>query len=189
MGKQFKPVYLLQFVAAIIFGWFTDFNKAIVPELSTIPLDQPLQYFSNIGELVLRFVMVIVGALIVGLGLCGYMNADIMAIPPDGLSAAIGKKMGKTIGSVKRVVDYIIVAVSLIIDLVVCHTYEGIFVGTIIAAFLVGTAYNWWRKPILKPLTTWMFGPEFAVDPKAAIPKQAPAKKKDEAEAPAEEKK
>ena len=152
--KEFKAVYILQFPAAVMFGYFTDFSKWLIS-----PLGTPDKWY-------IQLVFIIVGVIILGLGLMAYLEADIMAIPPDALAVAFAWLVKKPLGNVKRIFDLCIVATSLILSLVFLHSYQGIWIGTIIAALGVGTMLNFWRKLLLSKIKVFLWGKQPEAEPK-----------------------
>ena len=103
-------------------------------------------------------------------GLTIVLDADIMAIPPDAMVTAFAWRTGKRVGSVKRLVDLIIVASSLALSLIFLHSYQGFWFGTIIHAFVNGTLLNLWRKLFRRPLLRLLYGREAAEEILAAAP-------------------
>ncbi len=144
--KKFKLIYILQFPAAIMFGYFTDFSKWLIS-----PLGIPNVWY-------IQLIFVIIGVIILGLGLMAYLEADIMAIPPDALAVAFAWLVKKPLGNVKRIFDLCIVAASLILSLVFLHSYQGIWIGTIIAALGVGTMLKFWSKLFREKLKVFLWG-------------------------------
>ena len=89
-----------------------------------------------------------------------------MAIPPDALAVAFAWLVKKPLGNVKRIFDLCIVATSLILSLVFLHSYQGIWIGTIIAALGVGTMLNFWRKLLLSKIKVFLWGKQPEAEPK-----------------------
>lgn len=144
--KNFKMIYILQFPAAVMFGYFTDFSKWLIA-----PLGMPQSW-------VFQLLYVLIGVVIVGLGLMAYLEADIMAIPPDALAVVIADLVKKPLGNVKRIFDFSMVGISLILSLVFLHSYQGLWIGTIIAAFGVGTMLKFWSKLFRQKLKMFLWG-------------------------------
>ena len=161
--KEFKIVYILQFPAALLFGWFTDINKAILN-----PLGTPEGFL-------MKFAWCIVSIIILSIGLTMYLDADIMAIPPDAMAVSFAWLTGKKTGSCKRVCDIVIMLTSLALSLIFLHSYQGFWVGTIMHAVFNGTMLNFWRKLWRKPLLKFLYGEEIAA--KIMAPQAAPAAK------------
>ena len=63
--KEFKIIYVLQFPAAIMFGYFTDMCKALISPLGTPQ------------TIILKVVFVVVGVILLGAGLCAYLEAGV----------------------------------------------------------------------------------------------------------------
>lgn len=144
--REFKIIYVLQFPAAIMFGYFTDMCKSLIS-----PLGTP-------GTIITKVIFVLIGVVLLGAGLCGYLEADIMAIPPDALAVAVAWLVKKPLGNVKRIFDLCIVASSLTLSLIFMHDYQGIWIGTVIAALGVGTMLNFWSKVFRSQLKVFLYG-------------------------------
>ena len=158
--KQFKVIYVLQFPAALLFGWFTDINKAILN-----PLGTPESFL-------VKLVWCVISIMFLSIGLTLYLDADIMAIPPDAMAVSFAWLTGKKTGSTKRVVDIVIMLTSLTLSPVFLHSYQGFWVGTVAHAVFNGTLLNFWRKLWRKPLLKFLYGEEIAA--KIMAPKAAP---------------
>lgn len=144
--KNFKPAMIWQLPLAFVFGYFTDSAKALV---------------GLIGEphgIIMQLIWCIIGIVLVALGLCGYLSADVAAIPSDGIPVCFAWLTKKPLGNVKRIFDLCCVAISLALSLIFMHDYEGLWIGTILAAFGVGTVLKVWMKLFRAGLITFMFG-------------------------------
>jgi len=125
LRKDFKPVNLLQILFVTIFGYFTDFAKKIVGDF-TLP--------GYVGMLV----MLVVGIMFIALGVFLYIEVELVPMPMEGLTLALSKKLKRPFPSVKIALDYITVAVSIIISLIGLRHLEGIREGTVITAVITG---------------------------------------------------
>lgn len=146
--RHFKVTYILQFPAAIMFGYFTDFTKFLITPLG-IPDFWPMQ-----------LVYVFIGIVLVALGLRAYLTADIMSIPSDAVPVAMAWATKKPLHVMKRIFDCCCVAVSLALSLIFFQDWQGLWIGTILAALGVGTVLKFWTILILKPLETFLYGKE-----------------------------
>ena len=157
--KHFRATMLLQLPLAFIFGYFTDSAKTLVGLL---------------GEphgLIMQLLWCIIGIVVLALGLYLYLPADVSAIPSDGVPVSFAWLTGKKLGSVKRIFDLCCVVISLTLSLIFMHDYEGLWIGTILAAFGVGTMLNVFRRIFGSAINVFIYGKEPA---KGAEP--APAK-------------
>lgn len=143
--SHFKLSYILQFPVAIMFGYFTDFTKMLVAPLGT-PSGWPMQ---------LAYYVVCI--ILVGLGLRAYLTADIMELPSDGVSLCIAWATKKPLHIIKRFFDCFCVILSSAVSILVLHDWEGIWIGTILAALFTGTSLKIWTGILQRPLEKFLF--------------------------------
>lgn len=135
LGKEFRPINLLQIVFSTIFGYFVDFAKAVVGDFSipTYP-----------GQLT----MLAVSIVLIALGVLLYMEVQLVPMPMEGLSASIAQKLGKPFPTMKTVVDCIVVFTGIVLCFLFFGKLDGIREGTIITAAVTGKLIAILKKPI-----------------------------------------
>lgn len=93
LRRDFKPAMLLQLVASILFGKLVDLATAM---LSGLPA--PGNYAAQLGYLLCSVPLVAVGVML-------YLSPQILPTPGEGMSLAISKKTGLSVGASKTVFD------------------------------------------------------------------------------------
>ena len=127
LRKNFKWKNLLQVIIGVVFGYFTTFSNYL------------FSYLPTPENLVIRIIMILGSTFFIAVGLFFYLPADLVPLAPDGLTHNISKVSKIEFGKVKVVFDVSLVTVSLIACLIALHTPGSVGIGTVVAAFLVGT--------------------------------------------------
>jgi uncharacterized membrane protein YczE len=126
LRRDFKPEMLLQLVASVLFGWLVNLASAV---LSFLP--DPLSYPMQMLYLLCSIPLVAVGVML-------YLSPNILPTPGEGMSLAISKKTGLSVGGSKTVFDCSMVVISAIVSLGYFRALVGVREGTVICALLVG---------------------------------------------------
>ena len=147
LRRDFQPVNLLQILFSTIFGYFVDFAKVLVGDFA-IP--------TYLGKLV----MLAMSIVFIALGILLYMEADLVPMPMEGLTACLAKKLGKPFPTMKTVVDCIVVGTGLVLCFLVLGGLDGIREGTVITAMVTGKVISLMRKPLSPVLKKICFGEE-----------------------------
>lgn len=124
LKKDFKKIQLLQIVFAILFGQIMNFFNIII----NINIDN---FYSRIFICILSF-------FITAFGVVFTITANIVPVAPDGLAQVISKKARIDFGKAKIYFDCIVVILSVSILLVNSKGLDGLGIGTILSALLVG---------------------------------------------------
>lgn len=125
-GKAFQPKNLLQVVFSTLFGYLVDFAKWAVGDFA-IPT-----YFGQLAMLAISMV-------IIGIGLCFYLSADIIPLPMEGLSQTITNKLKLfPFHNVKIATDCLSVLLAIVISFIGTGRIVGVREGTVIAALFTG---------------------------------------------------
>ena len=124
LKRDFKKIQLLQIVFAILFGQIMNFFNLII----TININN---FYSEIFICILSF-------FITALGVVFTITANIVPVAPDGLAQVISKKAKIDFGKAKIYFDCTVVVLSVSILLVNSKGVEGLGIGTILSALLVG---------------------------------------------------
>lgn len=127
LRRKFKPAQLLQILVGVVFGYFTTFCNYMVSFLPTP---------DNLG---IRIVMVLASTVFVAAGIFLYLPADLIPLAGEGAMQAVSSVTKIEFSKVKIGFDCTMVLISVITCLVCLHNLGSVGVGTIIAAFLVGT--------------------------------------------------
>lgn len=136
LKKDFKKIQLLQVIFAVVFGQAVDvLNSIINVDINSFPI-----------QLLFSFTSV----LIIAIGIVLTLKADIVPLAPDGLAKTISTKYNIEFGKVKMRLDCVVVSTSVTLLLVSGKNLEGVGIGTIIAAIMVGKVVHIINKFIAK---------------------------------------
>lgn len=130
LRRNFKPVNLLQVLVGIVFGYFTTFCNWGV---SFLPTPE---------NLVIRLLMMLISTVIIAFGIFMYLPPNIMPLAGEGAMKAVSDVTGIVFPKVKVGFDITMVVISLISCLIFIKGLGSVGIGTIVAAFLVGSILN-----------------------------------------------
>ncbi|MGN8967596.1 YczE/YyaS/YitT family protein [Intestinimonas sp. HCP28S3_D6] len=145
LRREFRLINLTQIIFSTIFGYFTDFTKWLLADF-TLP--------TYAGQLV----MLVISIITVAFGVFLYMEVDLVAMPMEGLTMAIAKKVGRPFHNVKIVVDCSTVVLGILLSVVLLHGLFGIREGTVITAIVVGKVMGLFKKPLQPVVQRLCFG-------------------------------
>lgn len=138
LRKNFEIKNLLQIPVGIIFGYFTTFCNYLV------------SFLPNTDNLILRILMTLASTFFVALGIFFYVPANVMPLAGEGAMLAIAQVTKKPFSTIKIAFDISMVTISLVTCLVLLHRLGSVGIGTILAAFLVGTILKGIQKVLGK---------------------------------------
>lgn len=127
LRKNFEIKNLLQIPVGIIFGYVTTFCNYLV------------SFLPNTDNLILRILMTLASTFFVAPGIFFYVPANVMPLAGEGAMLAIAQVTKKPFSTIKIAFDISMVTISLVTCLVLLHRLGSVGIGTILAAFLVGT--------------------------------------------------
>lgn len=130
LRRNFKPINLLQVLVGIVFGYFTTFCNWGV---SFLPTPE---------NLVIRLLMMLISTVIIAFGIFMYLPPNIMQLAGEGAMKAVSDVTGIAFPKVKVGFDITMVVISLISCLIFIKGLGSVGIGTIVAAFLVGSILN-----------------------------------------------
>lgn len=130
LRRNFKPINLLQVLVGIVFGYFTTFCNWGV---SFLPTPE---------NLVIRLLMMLISTVIITFGIFMYLPPNIMPLAGEGAMKAVSDVTGIAFPKVKVGFDITMVVISLISCLIFIKGLGSVGIGTIVAAFLVGSILN-----------------------------------------------
>lgn len=145
LRREFRIINLTQIIFSTIFGYFSDFAKWLLGDFA-LPT-----YAGQLAMLVISF-------LLLALGIFLYMEVDLVAMPMEGLTMAIAKKLDRPFHNVKVIVDCTAVVLSILVSVVFLHGLVGIREGTVITAIVVGRIMAVIRKPLQPVVQKLCFG-------------------------------
>ena len=141
--KDFRWINLTQIIFSILFGYFVDFAEMATASIA-------------VSTYMSRLLLLILSLGVVALGVSLYMEAGLVNMPMEGMTAAITDRIVKKrpFHEVKVMVDCFSVALALVLSLVFLERVEGVREGTLITAVCVGNVMKPIKKrikPLLKP--------------------------------------
>ena len=140
LRKDFRPEMLLQLVASILFGQLVNLATAM---LSFLPA--PGNYAVQMLYLLCSIPLVAVGVML-------YLSPQILPTPGEGMSLAISKKTGLSVGTSKMIFDCSLVVISALTSLLYFRALVGVREGTVICALTVGFVMRQLMRVCEKPL-------------------------------------
>lgn len=124
LKKEFKSIQLLQILFAVLFGKLMNFFNVIIQ--------------INADDMYVRILLCTVAFLLTAIGIVFTITARIVPVAPDGLTQAIGLKTNMDFGKAKIYLDCLVVAISIILLFLNNKGLDGVGIGTILSAILVG---------------------------------------------------
>lgn len=125
LRRRFQLFQLVQIPIAMAFG-------------AVIDLSLFLTEWTQTDHYVLQWVVTIIGALILGIGVYIQVQPKLLYLPGEGLVMALTQVTPVRFGTMKQMVDWSLVIISAVLSLVLMQRLEGVREGTVFAAFAVG---------------------------------------------------
>jgi uncharacterized membrane protein YczE/cytidylate kinase len=144
LRRDFKPRMLLQLVASLFFGQLVNLASAM---LAALP--EP-------GSYGMRMLYLLCSVPLVAAGVMLYLSPDILPTPGEGMSLAISKRTGLSVGTSKIIFDCSLFVISSAVSLIYFRRLVGVREGTVICALLVGFVLRQLQKPFQKPLLSFV---------------------------------
>ena len=125
LKKDFHPIQFLQVLANILFSFFIDISMLVLAWL-------------NPQTLTLRILSLLIGCAILAIGISVEVAPDVIKVPGEGIVHAISRVSGIEFGKVKIRFDVTLIIMATLLSFLFFHKLNGIGLGTIISAVLVG---------------------------------------------------
>lgn len=141
LRRNFPLIQLLQLVVNVIFSACIDWGMAVLFWF------QPT---SLVGELL----SLLLGCAVLALGISIEVAPGVLMVPGEGAVSALAQVSGKRFGIVKICFDVTLVAIALTLSFLFFHRLQGLGLGTVVSALLVGRFvifYN--RLPLLSRIS------------------------------------
>lgn len=135
LRRRYDPIQLIQLPVALVFGSLTDFSVWAIQRI-------PCQSYP------MRWVLCIVGILLVGVGVSFEVTANVVTLAGEGMVLAICKVFPLKFGDVKIGFDVTLVVIASLLSLLFLGRLEGVREGTVAAAFFVGLVARQINKPM-----------------------------------------
>ena len=143
LGKQFDHLQWLQIVASLLTSAFIQLFDTVLPTPEALPI---------------RLIMLLVAIMLTGAGITLTIGARLVPNPADGLSDAISKKIGRSLGFSKNLLDFVCILIALLLGFAFAGHVIGIGLGTVAAVVLTGRFVALFRRP-----GEWLFSHERTV--------------------------
>ncbi len=128
-GRNFPPIQFLQIVANLVFSAFIDVGMKLL-------------WWFEPDFLPVKLVALVLGCAVLGCGISIEVAPDALLVPGEGLVGTLSEKLNKRFGSVKIGFDLTLVAIALILSFIFFRGINGLGLGTIISALIVGRFVN-----------------------------------------------
>lgn len=138
LRKNFPKTYYLQIPVSIVFSWFIDLTMELLAFM------QPDTYW-------MKFISLIGGCIILGIGVYLEMVADVVMLPGESFVKAVAVTFKTDFGKTKVVFDTSMTVIAAVIGVIMFNELKGVREGTIIAALLVGMIARSLDKMITNP--------------------------------------
>lgn len=135
LRKNFSRQYLLQIPVSMAFSWFIDLTMEMLSFM------EPDTYY-------MKFLSLIVGCIILGVGVYMEMAADVVMLPGEAFVKAVSVTFHKDFGKTKVIFDSSMTTVAGAIGLIIFHKLAGVREGTIVAALLVGMIARFLKRKL-----------------------------------------
>ena len=134
LRKNFHPLQFLQIFANILFSYFIDVSMGWL-------------YFLQPEIFLLKLLSLFVGCFILAVGICIEVAPNVIVVPGEGvvrvLALAIAIKKPKIkFGTIKIAFDITLITIGCILSFIFFDGLNGIGIGTLISAVLVGKFVN-----------------------------------------------
>jgi len=126
LRREFRIVSSVQILVSIAFGYFVNLSNFL------------MRAFETPDAMVLRLMLAVSSAALCGLGIFLYISPRIMPLPGEGLTEALSYKTGKPFSRIKVYFDLTMVVLSLGFSLGFLGRVDGVGIGTLISALLIG---------------------------------------------------
>lgn len=134
LRRDFRPVMLLQIAASLLFGRLVNLATAM------------LRFLPAPGSYFLQLLCLLCSVPLVAAGVMLYLSPNILPTPGEGMSLAISRKTGWSVGSAKTLFDCALVVISAGASLLYFRRLVGVREGTVICALLVGFVMKQMQK-------------------------------------------
>lgn len=128
-GRKFPPIQFLQVVVNLVFSAFIDVGMKLL-------------WWFEPASLPVKLAALVLGCAVLGCGISIEVAPDALLVPGEGVVGAIADRTGIRFGSVKVAFDVTLVAIALGLSLWFFHGINGLGLGTVVSALLVGRFVN-----------------------------------------------
>lgn len=131
-------------------------------DLLQLPLSLVFTRFMNLfsswipapEQVGMRFVVLLCGIILTGIGAAMSLNMRIVPNPGDGIVQAIADTIRKPVGFTKNCFDLCNICITITVSLVFAHKLIGVGIGTVVAVLGVGRVIALFNKMCMKKMVT-----------------------------------
>lgn len=135
LRRRYDPVQLLQLPVALVFGSLCDLAVWVLRDLT-------------VESYPARWVLCLVGILLVGMGVSFEVTANVVTLAGEGMVLAVCKVFPISFGNAKIAFDVTLVVIAGVLSLIFLGGLYGVREGTVAAAFCVGLAARQINRPM-----------------------------------------
>lgn len=147
LRKDFQKRDWLQIPVSVMFSFFIDLTMSFISWI------QPTSFF-------MRWACFFLSMVFMGLGLSLVILSNAIVLPGDGLARVIAQKTGLEFGNAKVINDSIMVLITVVTSFSFLHRIEGIHVGTVIAACVLGNIAKGFMHILKSSIESFVSKPE-----------------------------
>ncbi|MGI5894133.1 MAG: YczE/YyaS/YitT family protein [Candidatus Merdivicinus sp.] len=146
LRRRFDKIQLLQIPVSFLFGYFIDFTMFLL-------------YFIQPHHYAAKFLSLLIGCIILGFGVYTEVLANVVMLPGEGFVNSVCIAFHTDFGITKVCFDAGMTICAGLISLLLFSSINGVGIGTIIAALIVGLIARFFAKklaflqPILFPIS------------------------------------
>ena len=129
LKKDFEPIQFLQIAVNVIFSACIDISMDLLGWLT-------------ISNFMAALIALLIGCSILALGIAIEVAPDVLMVPGEGIVRAISTVLDKRFGNVKIIFDVTLVSTATILSFLFFGKLNGLGLGTIISAIIVGYIVN-----------------------------------------------
>ena len=129
LRRDFQPVQLLQIVVNLVFSALIDVSMGL------------LAAFEPTG-IVVQAAALLAGCAVLAFGIAIEVAPNVIVVPGEGAVRAITAVTRKPFGTCKVAFDTSLVCIALVLSFTFFHGIQGLGVGTVVSALLVGRLVN-----------------------------------------------
>lgn len=135
LRRRYDPFQLAQLPVALVFGSLTDFSVWALQGI-------------NVSAYPARWVLCIIGILLVGVGVSFEVTANVVTLAGEGMVLAVCKVFPVPFGNAKIGFDVTLVVIAIVLSLLFLGGLYGVREGTVAAAFCVGLVARQVNRPM-----------------------------------------
>ncbi len=146
LRKEFKPIDLLQFFLALLYGRLVDLMMSLLGWIT-------------VTSYPMRLLVLILSIVLQGIGIALYVTTRLIVMPPEGFCLSLGHLSEKIdLGKGRIILDTALLVITLALSLIFLKKIVAIREGSVILWLLTGHSINLFRKLIGRPLEKYLYG-------------------------------